>query len=108
MTRIRHHSRVTHEVARLLGLEIREGRARRRWTQSQLADRIGVSTVTVGKIERGDLSVALGTALEAATLVGVPLYSGDADVKQVERRRLEDRLTLLPQRVRPRPVDDDF
>jgi transcriptional regulator with XRE-family HTH domain len=104
----RHHSRVTTEAARLLGLQIREARARRRWTQSQLADRIGVSTVTVGKIERGDLSVALGTALEAAVLVGVPLFTGDADARQAERRHVEDRLALLPRRVRDHQVDDDF
>ena len=35
------------------------------------------------KVERGDPSVALGTAFEAATLVGVPLFHHDAARRSV-------------------------
>jgi len=53
--------------------------------------------------------VRLGTAFEAASLVGVPLFSEDASRRALERERLDDRLAVLPQRVRePRRVDDDF
>ena len=103
-----HRSRATTHAAHLLGLQVQEGRRRRRWTQSELAERMGVSKATLAKVERGDPSVALGTAFEAAILVGVPLFAGDADSKRSEERRLEDRLALLPERVRRVPVDDDF
>lgn len=96
------------EAARLLGQQVRTGRTQRRWTVKELASRVGVSEVTMRKVERGDLSVALGTALEAASIVGIELYGG-ADRRAVELRRLADTLELLPAAVRPvRAVDDDF
>jgi hypothetical protein len=53
--------------------------------------------------------VALGTALEAAILVGVTLYHPDGERRSLEAGRLADRLALLPSAIRPaRPVDDDF
>jgi hypothetical protein len=61
------------------------------------------------KIEQGDMSVRLGIALEAATLVGVPLFDPDPSRRTLERERVEDRLALLPQSVRkPRKVNDEF
>lgn len=97
------------EAARLLGLSVAIGRRERRWTQRELADRLGVSEVTVRKVERGDPSVALGTTLEAAVLVGAPLFDADADRRALAVARATDRLALLPATVhRPQPVDDDF
>lgn len=76
---------------------------------AELAERVGVSEATMLKVERGDPGVRLGTAFEAASLVGVPLFSEDASRRALERERLDDRLAVLPQRVRePRRVDDDF
>jgi DNA-binding XRE family transcriptional regulator len=73
-----------------------------------LAERIGVSDTTVRKVERGDPTVALGTALEAATLVGVELQGGPERQAQ-ERRRLTETLALLPAAARPlRNVDEEF
>lgn len=98
-------SPTTREVARLLGLQVRDGRRARHWTLVDLAERVGVSEVTLRKVERGDPTVALGTALEAAALVGVVLFHADPT-----RRGLEvERLTLLGRTRPPRPaIDDDF
>lgn len=98
------------EAARLLGALVRQGRHDRRWTQRDLAERVGVSEVTLGKVERGDPGVALGTALEAAALVGVPLFGAEASEVRASREQVEGRLALLPSSVRRRlrPVDDDF
>lgn len=63
------------EAARLLGAQIRLARRERRWSQDELAERAGITTRTVYKIEHGDLSVRLGSAFEAAALLGVPLFS---------------------------------
>jgi transcriptional regulator with XRE-family HTH domain len=109
MKSIRNYSPVTREAVRLLGSRIRLGRRERRWTIPELADRVGVSEVTMRKIERGDMSVRLGVALEAATLVGVPLFDPDPSRRALEQGRVEDRLALLPQSVRkPRKVNDEF
>lgn len=93
----------------LLGANVRVAREERRWTLRELAERVGVTTVTLAKVERGDPTVALGIAFEAAALVGVPLFSDDRDRRRIEAARLDDRLAVLPKAVRqPRAFRDDF
>ena len=74
----------------------------------ELAERVGVSHVTMSKVERGDPSVALGTAFEAAALVGVTLFDDDPARRRLESERNVDRLALLPRSTRRRRVDNDF
>jgi transcriptional regulator with XRE-family HTH domain len=103
------HSPATVEAAKLLGSRVRLARKRRRWTITQLAERTGVSETTIRKIERGDPSVALGTAFEAATLVGVALFHPDQVRRRLESSRIEDMLAVLPASVRlPTGLDDAF
>ena len=102
-------SPATLEAARLLGSRVQLARKLRRWTLVQLAERVGVSETTVRKIERGDPSVALGTAFEAATLVGVALFHPDQARRQLESSRVAELLAALPASVRlPTGLDDDF
>lgn len=105
----RTYSPLTVEAARLLGSRIRLARKERGWTVEQLAERVGVAHVTISKVERGDLTVAVGTVFEAATVVGVALFDPDPRRRSLEADRVNDRLALLPRLVRPAvPVDDDF
>ena len=67
-----------------------------------------MSRVTIQKIERGDPTVALGSAFEAATIVGVPLFHAQAERRSLEAARVADLLPLLPDTVRLRRHDDDF
>jgi transcriptional regulator with XRE-family HTH domain len=94
----------------VLGLQIAQARRERRWTAEELAARANISPVTLRKVERGDPTVALGTALEVATLVGIPLFGVDPSELARVATREQDRLALLPERVRvpQRPPDDDF
>ena len=70
-------SPLTKEALRLLGASIRTQRLRRRWSIDELARRVGVSHPTIMKVERGDPTVAIGSVLESATLVGMPLFDAD-------------------------------
>jgi len=100
---------VTVEAARLLGARIRLARGERRWTLQELAERVGVTHVTMRKVERGELTVTLGVAFEAAAVVGVPLFHEEPSRRALEAGRVDDRLAVLPQLVRkPAEVDDDF
>ena len=101
-------SPVAGEAALLLGRRVREGRLARRWTVEMLAERVGVSHVTISKVEHGDPTVALGTAFEAAALVGVSLFDDDPARRRLESARTSDRLALLPRASRRRVVDNDF
>jgi len=109
MSKLNANSPYTLEAAHLLGERIRLGRQERRWTLQELAERVGVSIPTMRKVERGDPSVGLGIAFEAATLTGVPLFHPDPSRLSLEAARVEDRLAVLPRLVRkPAEVDDDF
>lgn len=96
-------------AVRLLAARIKEGRINRRMTQSDLAERIGVTQPTVARLERGDPTVGLGIAFEAAAVVGVTLFSSDPHDIAAQQARVDDRLAVLPQKARPLPsVDTDF
>ena len=110
MKRPRTYSPQAIEAARLLGEQIRLARLERRWTLEELAERAGVNHNTIRKVERGDLTVGLGPAFEAAALVGVSLFHADPERRHLETREVQTRLALLPARAR-RPasnIDDDF
>jgi transcriptional regulator with XRE-family HTH domain len=109
MARARTYSPLTVEAAALLGARVRLARRERGWTLQELADRVGVTHPTMSKVERGDPSVRLGVAFEAAVIVGVPLFHEDRGRLRLEAGRVEDRLAVLPQLVRkPADVDDEF
>ena len=106
---------LTHIALRLMAGQIRVGRKERGWTTQALANRAVISRATLQRIEKGDPGVAVGLVFEVATLVGVPLFEPEPDPLRyyaLEARiaRIDDKLALLPQRVRKReiPVDDDF
>ena len=99
---------VTVEAGQLLGRRVRQARRERRWTVAELAERVGVSPVTIRKVEKGDLTVALGTAFEAAALVGVALFQHDPVRRGLEAEYVGARLAVLPAAVRSGQVDDDF
>ncbi len=107
-------SSLTRIALRLMAGQIRVGRKERGWTAQALANRAGISRATLQRIEKGDPGVAVGLVFEVATLVGVPLFEPEPDPPRyaLEARiaRIDDKLALLPQRVRKReiPVDDDF
>lgn len=98
----------TLEAAGLLGNQVRLARRERRWTVAALAERVGVSPVTIRKVEHGDPTVALGTAFEAASLVGVSLFDPDPRRRALEIQQVISRLALLPASVRRSAPDDDF
>ena len=99
-------------AAQLLGAEIAVARRERGLPVKELAERLGVHRETVARVERGDPSVSLGTAFEAAALVGVPLFEEDPASLSADLDRARRSLALLPKRVRPSrasgDVDDDF
>ncbi len=78
----------THLKARrqieALGARLRTARLRRGMTQEALAERIGVSIPTLGKLEAGNPSTSLATVLRALVVLGL----GD----DIDRLAAEDRL----------------
>ena len=110
MTRERTYSGYTREAAALLARKIQLGRKQRRWTEYELADRAGISRATLQKIEKGELSVAIGLVFEVAALVGVTLFVEERTSLTAHITHTDDKLALLPSAVRKRRtrVDDEF
>jgi transcriptional regulator with XRE-family HTH domain len=106
----RTYSRYTREAAALLAKQVQLGRKQRKWTEHELAERAGISRATLQKIEKGDLSVAIGLVFEVAALVGVPLFDAERTSLATHIARTDDKLALLPGSVRKRrkTVDDEF
>lgn len=98
------------DAALLLGERVRAARLGRHWSQEDLAGRAGVTANTLRKVERGDPSVALGTAFEVAALLNVSLFYNDSSRVTLELDRVAARNALLPRHARAgsRAVDDDF
>jgi len=96
----------TLDAAQLLGLEVARVRRERRWTTNDLAERAGISPVTLRKIERGDPTVALGSAFEVATLLGIVLFAPDRKELSTMLGHARTLLALLPARVRERDTKE--
>ena len=108
MSRNREFSPVTLSALRMLGDRVRVSRRERRLRAAEVAERVGVSLTTIRKVERGDPTVALGTAFEVAAIVGVALFHEERARRVAEAEYLTSRLAVLPAAVRRGPVDDDF
>lgn len=94
------------------GQLIRRARADRGWTAKELAGRANVSEQTVLAAEAASRGTAVGTMLDLADLVGVPIFGIDDPAElAIRRRRGEEMLALLPSRVyrsHKGAIDDDF
>lgn len=110
MPKTRTYSQQTKEAAALLGQLIQVARKKRGWPESELAERVGVTRVTLRKIERGDPTCSMGLVFEAAAVTGVPIFGSDATPLSVHLERTRELLSLLPKSVRKgkRKIDDDF
>lgn len=110
MAKQRSYSQYAQEAAVLMGEQIKLGRKQRQWSEKILAERAGISRATLQKIENGEMSCALGSVFEVATLVGIKLFTSDNNplAKQIEHTR--DKVALLPQRIKAsnKVVHDDF
>lgn len=106
----RTYSRYALEGLAVLGKLVRHGRAARRLTAQELAERVGISRSTLQRIEKGDPKVEIGLVFEAAAIVGVTLFNEDQRGLEALSARMDDRIAVLPKHVHKpgRRVDDDF
>lgn len=66
----RPYTKTTVEAVKLLGQLVKLARKRRRMSETELAERANIARTTVQKIEKGDPSVNIGLAFEAASVAG--------------------------------------
>lgn len=110
MAKQRTYSRYAQEAVILLGEQIKLGRKQRKWTEHNLAERAGISRATLQKVERGEMSPAIGIVFEVAALVGVSLFESDKFPVSKHIEQTRDKIALLPKRiqVKTKTADDEF
>lgn len=94
------------EAIAVLGQQIRRGRQRKGWSVASLAARTGVAPRTISNIEAGQPGASIGNVLNAAVTVGVRLFGAERDELVALRRRGDEVIALLPQRVVEQRGDD--
>lgn len=106
----RTYSRYTLEALSLLGKRIRQTRIEKQMTVQDVAERAGISRGLLQRIEKGDTKCEIGSAFEAAAIVGVTLFESDTDGLAPHIKRANDMLALLPKTVHAEKVvaHDDF
>jgi transcriptional regulator with XRE-family HTH domain len=106
----RHYMTSTTDAARVLGQQIAIARRSQRRTAEDVAERAGITRVTLRKVERGDPTVSIGTVFEVAGVLGVSLFGAQGRELAELAARGERELALLPSRIDTvtHEVDDDF
>jgi transcriptional regulator with XRE-family HTH domain len=95
------------DAALVLGQQIQLARRERNWTAEELATRAGITVNTLSRIEAGMPTSSIGNVFNAAVTAGVPLFGIDDPATLARIRRTgEERLALVPSRVRHRKVDN--
>jgi transcriptional regulator with XRE-family HTH domain len=100
----------TVDAVQVLGRQLAAARRSQRRTAEEVAERAGITRVTLRRIERGDPAVAIGLYFEVAMVLSVPLFGAEGNELAQLAAAGERELALLPRRVRAQPiqVDDDF
>lgn len=95
----RTYSNRTLQAVNVFAKQIQLSRKQHRWSEAELAERAGISRSTIRMIEGGNPATSLGLFFEVATLLGIPLYSGDEQNLKAIRKNLDLQLALLPERI---------
>jgi len=93
------YSRRAIQAMQLFAGLIKTARKKQRWSEVELAERAGISRLTVRKIERGNPGTELGLYFEVATLLGIPLFAADSNKLTTIAHELDLQLALLPKRI---------
>lgn len=102
------------EALKEMGELIACARKEKRWTQEELAQRIGINRMTVVRIEKGAPEVAMGWYLTASWLLGLPVLTWQVIGEGRSDTVVGDLLTKLKKNLpgsvrRPRTkIDNDF
>jgi len=110
MSKKRVYSKYAKDAVHLLGQQIKLARKQQGWTVQNLAERAGISRMTLQKIEHGEMTCSIGMVFEVAAIVGVELFAQDNLSLTKHIQQAQDKLALLPERIQvnKKVVDDDF
>ncbi|WP_083234303.1 helix-turn-helix transcriptional regulator [Candidatus Marithrix sp. Canyon 246] len=108
--RIKPLSKRAEIVLQVLGGMIKAGRIERNMSQANLAERVGVSRYTISLLEKGNPNVGIGTVLESAIIVGIPIMEDDVRQMTKVSQAIANLIEILPSKRVGKKVelDNDF
>ena len=97
-------------IIKYFGNLIKIARKERKMPTQELADRMNVSRGKVQRIEKGDPKVSIGGYIEAAVILGIPIFGSDKNNINQMSSLLCKINEFLPDSMRGKTieVDDDF
>ena len=63
-----------NRVNRIVGLNIRDQRVKRKWTQTQLAKKLGITFQQIGKYEKGQNGLSAIRLLQISKHFNIPIH----------------------------------
>ena len=103
------YSKTTQHVISSLGSLIKLARKERGMSLTELAERLNVKEDLVQDIENGVVTIPIGIVIEAAIIVGLPLFGGDREHVSNLSTMLAYMNKVLPKQIRKDIiVNDDF
>jgi transcriptional regulator with XRE-family HTH domain len=106
-----HVSSHAQEALGVLASMIRAARMQRGMTSTELATRTGVSRGVIQRLEAAEPGTAIGTAFEAAVVLGIPLFDTAPERLATLLDQHRKMAALLPQRAfqaSQRKPENDF
>ena len=101
-------SRTTRHIISSVGSMIKLARKEKLMSVEELANRVGVGRNTIDKIENGgDVNIPIGNVIEAALIVGIPLFGGDREHIHNLSTMLGYMNKLIPERYKKEIVVKD-
>ena len=100
----------TQLVLKTLGAMIKAARLEQAYSQSDLAQRLGISRYTVMAMEKGDPSVSIAAVFESCTIIGIPLLAENTNRLLNLSNTVASFTSVLPERAQATmtELDDDF
>lgn len=86
------------ELQKIFGANVRHFRHTQSWTQEKLADRVGVTYETIGKIERGAAAPTFATTERIGKALGIhplALFNIDTQLSGERGRLLSDIQSMI-------------
>lgn len=111
MTRSGQVSGQAQDALAVLASMIRAARMRRGMTAAELATRTGVSRGVIQRLEAAEPGTAIGTAFEAAVVLGIPLFDTAPERLGTLLDQHREVAALLPRRAfqaSQRKPENDF
>ncbi|WP_169891053.1 helix-turn-helix domain-containing protein [Litchfieldia alkalitelluris] len=91
-------------TGKVLGERIRRFRKKKKWSQADLAEKVGVSNTFMGNIERGEKPFSLETLEKIATVLGITLYELLIHAEDLGKAQQSEVLTEIIDKLAYRPA----